>query len=181
MLQIDSHSLVIDPGASGSHIAKHCGSSKTDLFLTHGHADHISGVPHLYRRLSSPLIFASEGDLELFVELHLMQFATNFQFVKAGDLLKIGNGELRVLGLPGHTRGSIGLYSREDGCVFVGDTLFRGAIGSVDSRGAFWEMIRAIRESLLSLPNDTVVLPGHGPETTIGHEKRTNRFLVGDS
>jgi glyoxylase-like metal-dependent hydrolase (beta-lactamase superfamily II) len=176
---MNSRSLVVDPGDSGSDISRFVPSVNTDIFLTHGHFDHIAGVPDLCRNLSAPRIFASEADSDFFAESGTLK--TVFRFVKGGDLLKFEGEQFEVIGLSGHTKGSLGLYNRAGKFIFVGDTLFRGAVGSVDSRGAFWDMIRAIRESLLTLPNDTLVLPGHGPETTIGHEKRTNPFLVGDS
>jgi glyoxylase-like metal-dependent hydrolase (beta-lactamase superfamily II) len=100
--------------------------------------------------------------------------------VKDGDIIRVGSVSLTVLHTPGHTAGGISLYS--NGYVFTGDTLFVESVGRTDLPGGSWEvMVKAIREKLLTLPEDTVVLPGHNygrmPTSTIGHEKRQNPFL----
>jgi len=100
--------------------------------------------------------------------------------VKDGDTIRVGSISLTVFHTPGHTPGGISLYT--DGYVFTGDTLFTESVGRTDLPGGSWEtMAKAIREKLLTLPDDTVVLPGHNygrmPTSTIGHEKRHNPFL----
>jgi glyoxylase-like metal-dependent hydrolase (beta-lactamase superfamily II) len=107
----------------------------------------------------------------------LLDVSSQFQFVNPGEL-RIGEDLFQVLGLPGHTPGSIGLYSPRDNCVFTGDILLRGSIGTAHGPASnFWTLIRSIRQVLFRLPDETIVFPGHGAQSTIGHEKRTNRFL----
>ena len=95
--------------------------------------------------------------------------------VAEGDIINFGNLSLKVIHTPGHTQGGISFYA--DGCVFVGDTLFAGSIGRTDFEGGHLEtLLASIREKLFRLADDTRVLTGHGPETTIGSEKQYNPF-----
>ena len=99
--------------------------------------------------------------------------------LKEGDTVKIGRGELKVLHVPGHSPGSICLYDEEDGFIIVGDTLFQGSIGRTDLMGGnHRQLIDAIKNKLLTLPRETVVLSGHGDATTIGQEWDSNPYLV---
>lgn len=98
--------------------------------------------------------------------------------VKDGDKLMVGNGELKVITVPGHSPGSIALYSEKDGFVITGDALFAGSIGRTDLPGGDHStLLNAIRTKLFTLPDATVVLPGHGPDTTIDAEKKSNPFF----
>ena len=98
--------------------------------------------------------------------------------LKDGDVITIGSGRLQVLAVPGHSPGGIALYDAEDGFLISGDSLFAGSIGRTDLPGGNFSMlIESIRSKLLTLPPDTVVYPGHGPATTIGHELSDNPFL----
>ena len=100
------------------------------------------------------------------------------QYLNDGDIIKIGDGELEVIEVPGHSQGSIALYDRKDGFVIAGDALFRGSIGRTDLPGGdHAQLIKSIKERLLSLPENTVVYSGHGPSTTIGAEKASKPFL----
>lgn len=100
-------------------------------------------------------------------------------FVEAGDKIKIGNGTLEVLHVPGHSPGSIALYDRDGGFVITGDALFQGSVGRTDLPGGNGNtLIKSIRDNLLPLPDSTVVYPGHGPSSTIGREKTANPFLA---
>ena len=101
------------------------------------------------------------------------------QKLKDGDTVKIGNGELKVLHVPGHSPGSICLYDKEDGFVIVGDTLFEGSIGRTDLMGGnHRQLVDAIKNKLLTLPRETMVLSGHGNKTTIGEEWDNNPYLI---
>ena len=101
------------------------------------------------------------------------------EFLKDGDKIKIGNGEIEVIEVPGHSKGSVALYDPK-GCFLIsGDALFKGSIGRTDLPGGnYKELIQSIEKFLLTLPDETVVLPGHGPASTIGEEKHSNPFLV---
>ncbi|MDR1370291.1 MAG: MBL fold metallo-hydrolase [Dysgonamonadaceae bacterium] len=98
--------------------------------------------------------------------------------IEDGDIVAVGTVEFRALLIPGHSPGSLCFYSEKDGCVFSGDVLFNGSIGRSDLWGGNMEqLISGIREKLLTLPDDTVVYPGHGPATTIENEKKNNPYL----
>ncbi len=99
-------------------------------------------------------------------------------YLHDGDMISVGNMQLKVLHTPGHTRGGICFYAENEKTVFTGDTLFCGSIGRTDLPGGDFETImRSIGEKLLTLPDDTVVFSGHGIPTTIGQEKRENPYL----
>ena len=100
--------------------------------------------------------------------------------LEEGDEISFGGKALKVIHTPGHSPGSISLYGEDDGVLFCGDVLFNGSIGRSDFPGGDPRtLLQSIRKKLLTLPEDTVVYPGHGPETTIGLEKRHNPFLTG--
>jgi len=98
--------------------------------------------------------------------------------IDEGDIIDKAGIQLRVFHTPGHTPGGICLYCEKDNIIFVGDTLFAGSVGRTDFPGGNTKkLIQSIRQKLLTLPDDTIVYPGHGPETTIGREKTDNPFL----
>jgi hydroxyacylglutathione hydrolase len=100
-------------------------------------------------------------------------------FITDDQVIAFGNTELVALHVPGHTAGSLAFYSKNDNCVFTGDALFAGSIGRSDLPGGdFNTLITAIKSHLLTLSGDTVVYSGHGPETTIEKESRTNPYLT---
>lgn len=95
--------------------------------------------------------------------------------LKEGDIIEIGESKLSVIEVPGHTQGGIALYCKEQGFLIAGDSLFEESIGRADLPGGnIWQLVKNIKNKLLTLPKDTLVLPGHGPETTIGHELEYN-------
>lgn len=185
---------VIDPGMSNSQEEKAIenfisdkGLKLTQIINTHLHIDHVAGVPFLKEKYGAPVL-AHEGDQ--FMGKNLSQQARMFglnlplenivisEYIKAGDKIKIGNGELEVISVPGHSKGSVALYDREGGYLISGDALFKGSIGRTDLPGGnYKELIDSIESQLLSLPDETVVFPGHGPSSTIGEEKQSNPFL----
>lgn len=98
--------------------------------------------------------------------------------LKTGDVIRIGNGELKVIHVPGHSPGGIALYDEKDKFIISGDSLFQGSIGRTDLPGGdHAALLKAIRENLFTLPDDVRVYPGHGPETQIGYERRGNPFF----
>ena len=185
---------VIDPGMSLPHEEKAIedfiaekGLTLTHIINTHLHIDHVVGVPFLKMKFGSPVL-AHKGDENLGKRLseQARMFGLNMnlenieisQYLEDGDIIKIGNGELEVIAVPGHSKGSVALYDKKEGFLISGDALFQGSIGRTDLPGGdYRELITSIREKLLSLPDDTVVFPGHGPATTIGEEKLGNPFL----
>ena len=157
------------------------------IINTHLHVDHAIGDSFAVKEFGAPVL-AHIGDEPLGTGLR--QQARMFQiqeevdnvsvsaFIEDGDVVRIGNGSLQVLHVPGHSKGSIALYDKEGGYVLVGDALFYGSIGRTDLPGGDMdELLASIRGKLLALPDDTVVYPGHGPATTIGRERMYNPFL----
>lgn len=157
------------------------------LINTHLHIDHAVGdkfvadtygVPVSAHRLDEPLMERIRQQAEMFGIKEKVNVAEVSHRLEEGDRIAVGGGELEVLHVPGHSPGSIVLYDRADGMLFGGDVLFDGSIGRTDLPGGSHEqLVRGIREKLLTLPSDTVVYPGHGPATTIGKERATNPFL----
>ena len=186
---------IVDPGMStdqerqavAAFIANN-GLHLTHIINTHLHIDHAIGNSWLKEHYNAP-VEGNEADLPL--GARMMEQAAMFGIpievkqveidrkLKAGDIIKIGDGQLKVLHVPGHSPGSIALYDEADGFAIVGDALFAGSIGRTDLPGGnHRQLLQSIRENLLTLPDDTIVYPGHGSATTIGHERNTNPFLV---
>mgnify|MGYP001036694579 CR=1 FL=1 len=182
-----SEAIVVDPGGDAdmilSEINKLAAKVK-GILLTHGHGDHIGGVMALNKSLGVP-VMVHKADLEM-VKSSELNFSSSMAMDEViiepdvlltdGDEISIGNEKLLVIHTPGHTRGGICLYTL--GHLITGDTLFKGSIGRTDLYGGdFDTIIRSIKNKLLRLPEDTIVYPGHGPESSIGFEKQRNPFL----
>ena len=157
------------------------------LLNTHLHLDHAFGNAYIAQTFH----IQPEGHLSEETELpDLAKQASRFgvlleqdaprlgTYLNDGDIVMFGNLQLQCFLVPGHSPGSLAFYSREGECVFSGDVLFQGSIGRTDLWGGdFNTLISAIRNKLLTLPDNTVVYPGHGPATTIGNEKKHNMYL----
>ena len=179
--------MIIDPAAPDRMLTEEIKNLKLDLkyiINTHGHGDHIAGNQLIKDSFSAPLSI-HEADAAKLTEakLNLSEF-WNADIVsppadvlfKDGDKITLGNYEVTVIHTPGHSLGGICLLV--DGLLFSGDTLFSKGIGRTDLPGGNYEMlISSIKDKLFKLPDETIVLPGHGPETTIGKEKRNNPFV----
>ncbi len=158
------------------------------LINTHLHIDHAVGDIFVSRTYSVPLE-AHQADLPLMdrirqqAEMFGIKERVNVceveKLLKEGDTIAIGRGKLEVMHVPGHSPGSIVLYNREDGVLYAGDVLFAGSVGRTDLLGgSHSQLIRGIKEKLMTLPDNTTVYPGHGPSTTISREKTSNPFLT---
>ncbi|MCH5225168.1 MAG: MBL fold metallo-hydrolase [Muribaculaceae bacterium] len=186
--------VIVDPGMSNPDEEEAIedflttkGLTLTQVINTHLHIDHVAGIPFLREKFGVPVKaheadkFMADGIQEqarmfgLFKDFGEIEIS---DYLKPGDKIEIGNGRLDVIGVPGHSKGSIALYDPEGHYVITGDALFKGSIGRTDLPGGdYKELIDSIGKELLNLPDDTVILPGHGPASTIGEEKKTNPFL----
>ncbi len=167
---------IIDPGDAGAMIAaavRTHGLSPRFVLLTHAHYDHVGGLGELLREFPVPVYLSREEAAAP------DQFAGGLQHVtdwySEGDTVTMDGVAFRVLLTPGHTRGSVCLLA--EGALFSGDTLFAGACGRTDfSGGSMEDMMRSLRR-LAGLPDETLVLPGHGMSSTIGEEKASNPYM----
>ena len=157
------------------------------IIITHGHGDHIAGVAAVKRAFPQAVFTVPAGDEAMLADPRANVSALfglpitappADELIRPGDTLAFGGGTWLVLDTSGHTPGGISLYCAAAGVVITGDALFAQGIGRTDFPGGDTDRLLAnIREKLFTLPDDTAVLPGHGPETTIGEEKRGNPFL----
>jgi glyoxylase-like metal-dependent hydrolase (beta-lactamase superfamily II) len=185
--------FVIDPGFEPDAIREALGERELTLaavVCTHGHVDHIAGNADLKRHFPDAPIVIGTGDAPMLTDAMLNLSAAFGQpvisppadrMVKEGDRLTVAGIELEVFDLPGHSSGHVVYLIRDEKPVMVlgGDVLFRGGIGRFDFPGGSFEQLKSgIERVLWPLPPDTVVYPGHGPLTTVGHEKQTNPYLV---
>ena len=154
--------VVIDPGDEAGRILEAAsGLSVQAILITHGHPDHTAAAPALQRALATP-VYLHPADAP----------GAGLQATRPlghGDEIRFGGVALRVIHTPGHTPGSVCFFG--GGCLFSGDTLFPGGPGAAEDPGGFATIMSSLRQWLFTLPDDTRVLPGHGPETTIGAER----------
>ncbi len=186
----ESHdAIVIDPGDNIDDILtileKHALRVK-QIVITHAHIDHIGGAAKLKAATGAPVLLNAH-DQELYDLLDVQASWLGMeppartaidQEARDGDVLTLGTAEFRVLHTPGHTQGSISLWIPAENKLIAGDTLFRDSIGRTDLPGGNpRQILQSIADKLLQLPEDTVVIPGHGANTTIAREKERNPFL----
>ncbi len=180
--------IIIDPGAEGEKIRRLIEKGElvpAYIVNTHGHIDHIGANGYLKEKLGDIRISIHPADAQMLIDplQNLSSFAGQSNPSPAADLMledsyeiKLGKLSLKVVHSPGHTPGGICLVT--EGKVFTGDTLFAGSVGRTDLPGGSMDSLqRAIREKLLTLPDETIIYPGHGPHSTIGREKEDNPFV----
>jgi len=156
------------------------------LLNTHGHIDHIAGIEYLSKKYKIELYMHAD-DVDNINRSVAMGAAWGFNiqvpscevnFVEGNDNVTFGNSTLKVIALPGHTKGGVGYYNAEQKIIMVGDTLFRGSIGRTDLPGGDYEtIIRSIIKNLLPLGDEVRYYSGHGESSTLGHERRYNPFV----
>jgi hydroxyacylglutathione hydrolase len=180
--------IVVDPGAAIGEALRVAEESSLDIVaivLTHAHIDHVDGAAEAKRRTGAPIaLHPADEQLYHAAPLQGQWFGVEVEppppldsYLADGDRVCFGSCELEVRFTPGHAPGHVVLVG--DGMTLVGDCVFAGSIGRTDLPGGDLEtLMKSIRERILTLPDETVLFPGHGPETTVGHERATNPFLV---
>ena len=180
---------VVDPGDDAAKIWKavnDAGYHVEMILNTHGHFDHIGGNSFMKKETSAPLLIheADSVMLNRVAATAAMYGCTGVnspdadRFLTHGEVLTVGEITLEVRHTPGHTRGGCCFYLPQQALVLTGDTLFADSVGRTDlPGGSHPQLITSITEQLMTLPDETVVYPGHGPKTTIGHERRHNPYL----
>jgi hydroxyacylglutathione hydrolase len=181
--------VVVDPGGDVPRIREAiaaAGLTIETILLTHGHIDHAAGAAELAAELGVPVHGPHIAEKPLLDRLELQgqqygipaRAVTPDRWLEEGDSVTIGGTEFAVLHCPGHSPGSVVFFSKDLRFAFMGDVLFNGSVGRTDLPGGSHEaLIEAIRTKILPLGDDVSFLPGHGPGSTVGHERMTNPFL----
>ena len=182
---------VIDPGGDLDRIlaaVKELNLDLRQILLTHAHIDHAGGTGELANRLQLPIVGPHRGDQfwidGLAQQARMFGFPPALPFVPSrwledGDSVAVGDCVLAVRHCPGHTPGHVVFYSAEARRAFVGDVLFAGSIGRTDfPQGDHATLINSIRQRLWPMGNDTVFIPGHGPESSFGRERKVNPYVA---
>ena len=189
--EASGEAMVVDPGDNIPQILAFLAQHKLTLkqiVVTHGHIDHVGGAARLKKATGAPILM-NENDLP---QLKMMDVQAGWLGVPTpemaapdasaddGMVLGVAGHSARVLYTPGHTQGSICLHFAPDNLLLAGDTIFAGSIGRTDLPGGDGKQIlRSLHDRLMTLPDATRVIPGHGPETSIGEERESNPFLAG--
>ena len=182
--------VAIDPGNSAAPMLQLLAAEGLQLaavLLTHAHLDHVEGVARLVRETAAPVhLHPADRFLYDHVAQQAQQFGMRVEAPPAVDhdlihdqKLVVGDVTYHVVHAPGHSPGHVVFHVADADCAFVGDVVFQGSIGRSDLPGGdFTQLIESIRERVLTMSDDTTLYPGHGPPTTVGHERATNPFLI---
>jgi len=183
--------VIIDPGAEADEIIEEIDEldiTPRAILLTHGHGDHIAAVADIKRVFDVPL-YVGRGEEALLVDPganisaffdHPIVAPKPDHLVVGEQVIRAGSIELLVLATPGHTAAGVSYLEETAGRLFCGDTLFAGSIGRTDLVGGnFEQLITSIQRKILTLPDNVLVFPGHGPQTSVGTERVANPFLIG--
>lgn len=184
--------VLVDPGDEAMRIAllvERTGLEIEKILLTHTHIDHVGAVTALVKEYSCPVYLHREAEPMLaglpsqaiMMGMRFGEVPDVDGYIEDGEAISVGDLELRALYTPGHAPGHLAFHAPDEGLVIAGDALFAGSVGRVDLPGGDMRtLLESIEGKLLTLPDETRVLPGHGPETTIGQERAFNPFLQGD-
>jgi hydroxyacylglutathione hydrolase len=182
---------VVDPGDEAVRIALAVEQSNLEIgriLITHAHIDHVGAVAALADEYACPVLMHREAEpmLEqlptqaMMMGLRFGKVPSVDHYLEDGQVLEVGGLKLEARYTPGHAPGHLAFYAESEAVVFAGDALFAGSVGRTDLFGGNMEVLmRSINERLMTLPDETQVFPGHGPQTTIADERRHNPFLQG--
>jgi len=188
--ELTKRAAVIDPGGNLPEVERaitRAGVSVDKIWLTHGHVDHVAGATDLKTNLKVSIEGPHKDDL--FLLQHVAETGRSYgmwnasnvtpdRWLEEGDQVQIGELTFNVLHCPGHSPGSIVYFNPVQRLAIVGDVLFAGSIGRTDLPGGdYQQLIESIKDKLLPLGDDVAIISGHGPTSTIGHERATNPFL----
>ena len=189
--QSTGEGALIDPGDEAARIALAVEQTEIEIgsiILTHSHIDHVGAVADLADEYSCPVLLHAEAEQMLQnVQQQAVMMGVKFgrvpqvdRYIGTEETLQVGGVSLKSLYTPGHAPGHLAFYIEEEGAVISGDAVFAGSIGRTDLPGGnMGVLMESIREQILTLPDETRLYPGHGPDTTVGNERATNPFLQG--
>lgn len=180
-------SAVIDPGDESERILEVLEKRKLiceHILLTHAHVDHVSGIKGVVEATGAK-VYIHKDDALMLKAAPVQAIAFGMKpfmppkiekYLEDGESIEIGNLKVKVMHTPGHSSG--GICFLVENCIFVGDTIFQGSIGRTDLPGGNYdELINSVESKIFTLPDETIIYPGHGPETTVGYEKKYNPFF----
>ena len=188
--KVTGQCVIVDPGAAALDMVAAVKAGAGDLtavLLTHAHLDHVEGLGVIRDYTDAPT-YLHPADRELFDNLPAQaamfglsssQLDPPEREFEDGESFNFGESVFKVIHTPGHCRGHVILYEESDNLAFVGDLVFAGSVGRTDLPGGDYQtLFKSIREHVLTMPGETRLLTGHGPETTVEHERTTNPFLI---
>ena len=179
--------VIIDPGDDGIVLMEYIDAEKLNvkyILNTHGHNDHVGNDDYMKEKTGALVaIHADDVDILTNPKLYIADDEIKAQsapdiILHNGDDITFGKYKLTVLYTPGHTKGGVCFWEKEQKLCFSGDTLFRGTVGRADLYGGdIEELLKSVRERMAKITDDTQIYPGHGPATTMGYERKLNRYL----
>lgn len=189
--QSTGEGALMDPGDEATRIALAVEQTEVEIgsiILTHSHIDHVGAVADLADEYACPVLLHAEAEQMLQnVQQQAVMMGVKFgrvpevdRYIATDETLQVGGVSLKALYTPGHAPGHLAFYIEEEGLVISGDAVFAGSVGRTDLPGGSMDVLMAsIRDQILTLPDETRLYPGHGPDTTVGQERAANPFLQG--